>query len=163
MDRVVKEESPEDLQDFAFLALNEPEFADKWKFKLADNETPVLGQQIAFMGYPFGMSHLTCHSGYISSIYSSHGTMAYQIDGSVNGGNSGGLLLSLESGEVIGIVTRAQTGLIECQFDALLEALRENQKTIESSNSVGGMSIGVLIPCKPCWHRKLPWNKLQLI
>jgi len=142
----VAAESSENEKDYAFLKMKEPEFNGRHLFSFSDNETVKVGQMIAFMGYPFGMYNLTCHAGYISSIYEKNGVLVYQIDGSVNGGNSGGPLISLDSGDVVGVVTRAQTGLIEEQFNNLINALKSNQQALSQVRS--GVSIAGIDPIK---------------
>ncbi len=132
---VIAAESSEDEKDYAFLKMEEPEFNDRHVFSFSENEMVKVGQKIAFMGYPFEMHNLTCHTGYISSIYKENGVLVYQIDGSVNGGNSGGPLISLDSGDVIGIVTRTQTGLIKEQFNDLIKALKSNQQAFSKAKS----------------------------
>lgn len=132
---VIAAESSENERDYAFLKMEEPEFNGCHIFHFSENETVKVGQMIAFMGYPFEMYNLTCHTGYISSIYEENDVLVYQIDGSVNGGNSGGPLISLDSGDVIGIVTRAQTGLIKEQFDNLINALKLNQQAFSKAKS----------------------------
>lgn len=143
---VIAAESLENEKDYAFLKIKEPEFNGRHIFSFSENETVKVGQIIVFMGYPFGMYNLTSHTGYISSIYEKNDVLVYQIDGSVNGGNSGGPLISLDSGDVIGIITRAQTGLIEKQFKNLIKALKSNQKALSQVKTV--MSIGGFDPVK---------------
>ena len=126
--KLIKIESSEKEKDFAFLEMDEPEFENRYRFEMDPEEDISVGQQVAFMGFPFGMSHLTSHLAYISSIHEQAGVSVIQIDGSVNGGNSGGPLLSVETGKVVGIVTRAHTGLIEVQFRELLQSFQTNQQ-----------------------------------
>ncbi len=144
IDDVVAAESHENDKDYAFLQMAEPEFNGKYRFDFSEDEEIVVGQRVAFMGYPFGLDNLTCHIGYISSIYEKSDVRIFQIDGSVNGGNSGGPLISLESGHVIGLITRSQTGLIEEQFKNLLHALRSNQEALSKAKTI--MRIGGFDP-----------------
>lgn len=141
---VVAAESHENEKDYAFLKMAEPEFNGKYRFNFSEDEEIEVGQRVAFMGYPFGLNNLTCHIGYISSIYEKNDVRIFQIDGSVNGGNSGGPLISLESGHVIGLIARSQTGLIEEQFKNLLHALRSNQEVLSKAKT--SMSIGGFDP-----------------
>jgi len=127
IDDVVKAESSEEEKDYAFLRMEEPEFEGRHRFNFAIKENIEVGQRVAFMGYPFGMFNLTSHIGYLSSIYVKNEVKIFQIDGSINGGNSGGPLVSLDTGNVIGIVTRAQTGLIEDQFNNLIRTFEKNR------------------------------------
>ena len=146
IDDVVAAESHENDKDYAFLQMDEPEFNGKYRFNFSEDEEIEVGQRVGFMGYPFGLNNLTCHIGYISSIYEKNDVRIFQIDGSVNGGNSGGPLISLASGHVIGLVTRSQTGLIEEQFKNLLHALRSNQEALSKAKTI--MSIGGFDPVK---------------
>ena len=144
-DDYVKAESPQGEKDFAFLQMDQPEFGGRHHFELVDSSTPgEVGEKAIFLGFPFGMTHLTTHIGFISSIHSANGVKIIQIDGSINGGNSGGPLVEIKSGKVIGIVTRSVTGLIEQQFIALINALQQNQKALR--NVVGMMSLGPVDP-----------------
>jgi len=139
-DAVVAESSESDA-DYAYVHLDEDEFGGRHRFTFAKSPRLDVGQQVVFVGFPFGMPQLTCHLGHVSSLHIRNGVDIIQIDGSVNGGNSGGPLLSLESGQVVGIVTRAWTGL-ETKFDDLLEALRKNQEVLKQPRahvSIGGI------------------------
>lgn len=143
LDRVVAAESQEGEKDYVYLKLWEPEFEGRHIFEFVDSSVLSVGQQIVFLGFPFGMYQLTSHIGYVSSIYERNMVKIIQIDGSVNGGNSGGPLLELETGRVAGIVTRAVTGLIEEQFLHLIEALQKNQIVLRQSRSRGSISFAV--------------------
>ena len=121
-------QSPEEDKDFVYLQLREPEFHCRYEFELRDATALAPGQQTLFLGYPFGMSHLTAHMAYVSSIHERNGVGVIQLDGSVSGANSGGPLLDLRSGKVAAIVTGAVTGLIQDEFDSLIQALRQNQR-----------------------------------
>lgn len=140
----VRAESPMELEDYAFIELDEPEFAGRHRFQLGDSSEIRVGQQIVFLGFPFGLVQLTAHVGWVASKHSHRGTDVIQIDGSVNGGNSGGPLVNPETGNVVGIVTRAVTGLIEEQFAQLIETLKTNQTFLE--NYKGMMSLGGFDP-----------------
>lgn len=134
-------ESPENEKDFVYIILSEPECNGRHIFELSDSSSLIVGEQIVFMGYPFSSPHLTAHIGYVSSLHQSNGVEIIQIDGSVNSGNSGGPLIDLKTGKVAGIVTRAETGLLKEQFDRLLQALKNNIRTLESRPriSMGGI------------------------
>jgi len=138
---VLKLESPENRYDYAFLEMDEPEFKGRYRFQLGSKETCDVGQLVCFFGFPFGMDNLTCHMAYISSIFERNAVTVIQLDGSINGGNSGGPLLSLKSGNVIGIVTRAHTGLIEQKFRELIESLRNNQRVLANAGQQGGVQL----------------------
>lgn len=135
-------ESQESDKDYAFINLEEPEFVGRHEFEFGDLSDVSVGEKILFLGFPFGMPQLTAHMGYISSIHEQQGKTIIQIDGSVNGGNSGGPLICLESGKVVGIITRAITGIIEQEFNNLIATLQNNQRILAQSRatiSVGGV------------------------
>jgi len=139
-DKVVVAESRESERDYVCLKLWEQEFNGRYVFEFAPSDALSVGEQIVFLGFPFGMAQLTAHVGHVASIHEKKGVEIIQIHGSVNGGNSGGPLLDLKSGRVAGIVTRAVTGLIEEQFEELIEALRQNQAALGQVGAV--MTIG---------------------
>lgn len=60
------------------------------------------GTGIVFSGFPHGIPHLLTHSAIISAQIEK----GFYIDGSVNGGNSGGPIIDTNDGKVIGIVTQ---------------------------------------------------------
>jgi S1-C subfamily serine protease len=144
IEKSIRHESPENAQDFAFLALDEPEFKDRHRFRLGPDPVPAVGEQIVFLGYPFESPHLTAHVGYVSSAHQDAGVDVLQIDGSVNGGNSGGPLLRLADGAVAGIVTRAMTGLLHDQWSNVMKSFDANLKALEQGQ--GGISIGGVDP-----------------
>ena len=104
--------------------------SQKHTFKL-DHSLAYEGQQVLILGYPFGLPVMTSHVGYISAIYEQAGVKKLVLDASVNAGNSGGPLLDLETGNVLGIVTRKHSGLSE-QFDKLIESFNENVKALSA-------------------------------
>ncbi|MEK9179280.1 MAG: trypsin-like peptidase domain-containing protein, partial [Patescibacteria group bacterium] len=67
--------------------------------------------EIIFSGFPLSVEHLTTHTGIISAKYLRKGSFGnidqkvFQIDGSINKGNSGGPLISLNDLKVIGIIS----------------------------------------------------------
>ncbi len=62
------------------------------------------GMNVIFSGFPLGLRALTTHQGIISSItVDSAGAKRYLIDGTVNTGNSGCPLMTVD-GELIGII-----------------------------------------------------------
>ena len=140
---LVVSESPQELEDYIVLRAEEPEFAGRYNFEIGSSDDVVVGQQVVFLGYPFDSLHLTSHVGYISSKHQTGSTNIIQIDGSVNGGNSGGPLITIEPCKAAGIITRKATGL-ERQFNMLLEALRHNQQALQQSQSV--IRIGGIDP-----------------
>ncbi len=138
----VVRESPENDDDYAILKIDESEFNDRYQFQFDSIDDSGLGEQVLFFGFPFGTENLTSHVGYISSVFTHGSQNRIQIDGSINPGNSGGPLVSLESGKVIGIVTKTQTGLEE-DFDELVEAIKRNVQALESRSRTIMMIGGI--------------------
>jgi S1-C subfamily serine protease len=130
-------------KDYVFLSFNEPELEERYRFSFAKDISAHVGERVSFLGFPFGMAQLTAHIGYISSKFEKNGIEIFQIDGSINNGNSGGPLIN-DDGDVIGLITRAVTGIIEEQFNQLIEALRSNQVALENAQAV--LRIGSIDP-----------------
>lgn len=89
--------------DFAVLELVDPLPDDR---VILQPEEPCMisrGRKILFAGFPHGIHDLLVHVAIISGPSNDH---AFYIDGSVNGGNSGGPIIDCETGNVIGIVTQ---------------------------------------------------------
>ena len=137
-------ESAQHERDYVLIDLSEPEFENRHRFEFGELSDVFIGEQVLFLGFPFGMPQLTAHMGHISSIHERQSATIIQIDGGVNGGNSGGPLVDLKSGHVIGIVTRAVTGIIEREFDNLITTLRNNQEILSQTRA--SMSIGGVDP-----------------
>ena len=86
------------------LALLKTEMDVPYVFGFSDQDTPELGERIAAIGSPGGLTR-TLSSGTVSAYARSIQPMAgsLQIDVPINPGNSGGPLLN-EQGQVIGVV-----------------------------------------------------------
>jgi hypothetical protein len=75
-----------------------------------NKEQIYIGQPVCFLGYPLGKKNISINTGIISSIYKNNGVTVFQIDANVNNGNSGGPLIDIKSGKIIGIITRKEDG-----------------------------------------------------
>ncbi len=95
--------SPENQFDFAILRAKSPLPGGRDVLKPASNHSKARGTKVVFSGFPHGIHDLLTHEAVISGPAAPH---AFYIDGSVNGGNSGGPIIDSVSGEVIGIVTQ---------------------------------------------------------
>lgn len=131
--RAVSEE-----HSFDYLVADWPEalVGGPHQFEFASEELPLVGQQVAFQGYPFGQTHLASHAGYVSSIHSSGVATMIQLDASVNSGNSGGPLVEIKNGLVVGVISRKETGLSK-QFKELRAVLHNNIKMLEANQASG--------------------------
>ncbi|MBD8682801.1 S1 family peptidase [Pseudomonas sp. CFBP 13719] len=99
------------INDVALLKANEKlDFNMPSPSAFLGDETAIkVGTSIGYLGYPYGSQGLETvkiSSSIISSkILTSNGTRALQLDSSVNDGNSGGPLIDIASGKIIGIIT----------------------------------------------------------
>lgn len=123
-----------------------------------DNKVYV-GQRVCVFGYPFGKENLSMNQGIISSIYERCGVKVFQIDGIVNNGNSGGPLVDIETGKVIGIVSRKEDGLNEL-FKQLKKAIESNIKIAHQSSQCGGIIIGGINPTEAIEKTFITINEL---
>jgi hypothetical protein len=125
----LKAGSDEDNYDYAILDV--PELNDKnlYNFSLASHNENNIFDEILILGFPFEHQNLVCHRGVISSFFSKNGVDIIQLDASVNSSNSGGPLINLKTYNVIGVVTRKNTGLSKTfkelykNFDKQIEIL----------------------------------------
>lgn len=122
---------PKNGWDYAVLRVPNPEFAAIPDLPLSLSDSVDVGRSVVLFGYQFDQQHLSMHVGYVSSQYGRAGVHYLQLDSSVNHGNSGGPLVDVASGEVVGIVTRKATGLTQ-QFDQLLQAFQQNIQQLQA-------------------------------
>ncbi len=137
-------ESPKSAKDYVYLKFDDPRFKKRHVFQFSDSSNISVGEQVVFLGFPFGDPYMTSHCGYISAIYTRNNIEILQLDGSVNGGNSGGPLLDLKAGKVVGIITRINIGFIALEFDKLIKTLQQNQVALEQVK--GMMKAGKIDP-----------------
>jgi hypothetical protein len=143
----ITHESVEQKHDYAVISMNgiDPRIAAS-DVTVGAPTTPPVGRHVAYLGYPFGSSSLVVSSGYVSSVEQQGPVTVLRIDGSVNRGNSGGPVVDLQTGELIALVTRAETGFIVEQMTGLQDALRQNIDFLENMPSI--MQIGGIDPMK---------------
>lgn len=116
--------TPENQFDFAVLSAKAPVPGGRHVLKPDSSHSMARGTKVVFSGFPHGIHDLLTHEAVISGPAAPH---AFYIDGSVNGGNSGGPIIDSASGEVIGIVTQrrflggAQLGDLRHQIHQLLQ------------------------------------------
>ena len=135
--RWVAARSDEAENDYVFLAHSETEFEHRHRFEFIESRVLKVGQQVVFLGFPFGSNYLTSHVGHISSVHKKAEVTVLQIDGSINKGNSGGPVLDPASGKVAGLITRNETGFIKEAFDGLLDSLDKNLRFIRAQTKSG--------------------------
>lgn len=103
IDATLVASSPPGQFDFAILKLAQPFPAGHEVLQPAQAPNYRRGLDIMFTGFPHGFSNLLAHQAIVSG---PAGAKGFFIDGSVNGGNSGGPIVERQSGHAIGIVTQ---------------------------------------------------------
>lgn len=76
---------------------------------LACDRVPDVGHPVGAFGHPYGMRY-TGTRGIVSAVTSRYGADLLQTDAPINAGNSGGPLISLETGKVVGISAASLDG-----------------------------------------------------
>lgn len=109
------------------------------EFQIGESFNAYIGQKVVFLGYPFGKTNLSMHTGIISSIYERNGVKVFQIDGSVNNGNSGGPLIDVDTGNIIGIISRKEDGLNQL-FDDLKTSIKSSLSVLNQPTN-GAVTI----------------------
>lgn len=106
-------------------------------------DLPEPGRTICTLGYPFEDPHLTIHQGLVSAVYASGVATMLKLDMSVNPSNSGGPLMCLETGQVLGVVARKATGLTQA-FAQLMQSYQDNINALQGA--VGMIGLGNVDP-----------------
>lgn len=126
------------LFDFAILKTGDKKIEP---FQIGNYDDIDTGDEIIFSGFPLSSQHLTNHTGIISAKYMRKGKFGnidqkvYQIDGSINKGNSGGPLISLVNQKVIGIISTREGG-ISNELNAIRKYILD-----QKNQSSGGVYI----------------------
>jgi S1-C subfamily serine protease len=90
--------------DMAVLAVSPKAVGTRHAAPLYCGASPGAGHPVGVLGHPIGF-HYTASRGIISGATSRFGQDMLPMDVAVNHGNSGGPVLSLETGQVVGIAT----------------------------------------------------------
>ena len=98
------------------------------------------GRPVIFSGFPHGIPHLLIQAAVISGLVNER---VFYIDGSVNGGNSGGPIVDPSDGRVVGIVTQRRfLGASDlAQLAKSAEQLRAHCQAIARQGSLQIMGI----------------------
>src|SRR5687768_9564645 len=101
--------------------------------QLACDSVPSVGHAVGAFGHPWRLQY-TGTRGIISGVTARYRTELLQTDAPINGGNSGGPLISLETGRVVGINTAGIRGSQNTNFALgmkyacrVLELMREGK------------------------------------
>jgi S1-C subfamily serine protease len=90
--------------DLAILELEESQREGLEAAELDCQEFPPIGHPVGAFGHPWNLPY-TGTRGIISGVTSRMGTELLQTDAPINGGNSGGPLISLRTGKIVGLST----------------------------------------------------------
>ncbi len=123
--------SPRDKKDLAVYDASFFPRADELSFTVPQVRPVQVFDEVAVLGYPFGDPELTGHRARISRFWAADGVETMQLEGSVNVGNSGGPVLTLQEGAVIGVVVRKQPGLSSA-FERMRTNINEEIKDLAS-------------------------------
>lgn len=131
--------------DYRIVAIDHMKFAGRHRFMLSDRLSLFPGDQVLYLGYPLGYKNLTAHVGYVSSIHvdERHCSKVIQIDGSVNGGNSGGPVVDVCTGLAQGIITSAETGILLDRFETMMGELERTIALLDrpSKSRFAGVNV----------------------
>lgn len=132
--------SPKNQFDFAVLELQEPLPSGRSVLQPAAAPDTSRGTRIIFAGFPHGIPDLLVHEAVVSAPLAQH---AFYVDGSINGGNSGGPIVGAATGEVVGIVTqrRFMGGQALQTLAPQIEQLSQHCAAIANRGSVAIMGI----------------------
>ncbi len=119
------------MQDFALVKLQtKPSKSHSILTLASEKETPAVGDEVVFSGYPLATPGMVTHRGMVSGHDESFSIIFVQAP--VNKGNSGGALLNLQ-GHVIGIVSMREGGISQ--------GLQQLQVYIDQTSSHGSVQL----------------------
>lgn len=135
--------SPSNNYDYAILRLKE-NFAESRTALEPKPEELERGRRICFAGFPHGIDDLLVQEARVSGPEEDY---SFYIDGSVNGGNSGGPIIDADDGKVVGIVTerRYLTPIDMDEISQEIDALRARLQQGIPDIGLGGVSLGGVI------------------
>lgn len=128
--------SPRDKKDLAVYDASFFSKAGELSFEVPQVRPVRVFDEVAVLGYPFGDPELTGHHARIARIWQSDGVEMMQLEGSINVGNSGGPVLTLQEGTVIGVVVRKQPGLSSA-FEQMRLSMIDEMKDLSSQEWEG--------------------------
>lgn len=132
--------STENEYDFALLRLQGELPHGRQVLQPKPNPAAPRGLATLFAGFPHGIHDLLVHEAVVSGPAAPH---AFYIDGSVNGGNSGGPIIEKASGELIGLVTQRRfLGTVQLgQLRQQVQQLARHCHGVASQGSVEIMGV----------------------
>ncbi|GIU20725.1 S1C family serine protease [Shewanella sp. MBTL60-007] len=95
--------------DVALLKLTHPQPVSVPPNLIGNESSVQVGASVGYLGFPFGQAGLhtlkVSQSIISSKVKSTNGTKQFQLDAMVHEGNSGGPLIDIASGQIIGIIS----------------------------------------------------------
>jgi len=132
--------SPPGEHDYAILELQSKVSAGRHILRPKVVSPFQRGLEVLFSGFPHGIPHLLVQRAVVAGLLSDR---VFYMDGSVNGGNSGGPIIDAGDGAVVGVVTQRRflgsQDLAELQRAA--EKIRAHCQAIAGRGSVQIMGI----------------------
>jgi S1-C subfamily serine protease len=115
---------------------------------IASVSEPRLGAQVTTWGYPAGYTGLSplLSVGYLAGVQDfdvetpSRATRRWVINAAFNGGNSGGPVLSVEDGKVIGVVS-SKLAPLPLGIANIIEGLKNDGSGMHSGWTINGQSV----------------------
>lgn len=123
--------------DYAILKVKGSIPQDRVILKPRTQDYITRGTEVCFSGYPHGIDDLLVHKAYVSGPYNDIG---FYIDGSVNGGNSGGPIIDTADESIIGIITQRRF-LGAKQLQGVSQKAKQLQNHCNSLVGRGGVHI----------------------
>jgi len=130
------EYSPEKEFDYAILRIV-GDFEEERVALEPKHITPNRGMRVCFSGFPHGIDDLLAQVARVSGPF---GKVGFYIDGSVNGGNSGGPIIDTTDMKVIGIVTQRRF-LTPIDLDQVSGILEEIHRHFQQMGGRAGVVI----------------------
>jgi hypothetical protein len=136
---LIDESSPTE-HDFAILRSRSAPAAGRSVLRPKTVRPFERGMDVLFAGFPHGIPHLLVQRAVVCGLVSDH---VFYLDGSVNGGNSGGPIVDSSDGKVVGVVTQRRFLGAEdlAQLSAQAEKVRGHCQAIAGRGRVEIMGI----------------------
>lgn len=138
--------SADDVKDLAILRPTSP--LSGAPLPVAKISAPRLGAQVTTWGYPGGYTGLSplLSVGYFAGVQDfdvetpQRATRRWVVNAAFNGGNSGGPLLAVEDGQVIGVVSSKLVPLPKA-IATIIEGLKNDKSGVYSGWTINGQSV----------------------
>ena len=116
---------------FAIIPADFPEFRNTHSLKLCRNCSPSPGLEAVSMAYQNEYNNMSIKSAMVSSYYkNSKGLSFIQYDGTVKQGGSGGPLIEVVNGTVLGIISNKEMSLVK-NYSYLSDIVDQNLRVLK--------------------------------